>query len=83
MALGADRVESIYGQLAQALQAGAFAIEPLEQERGVRNGELVLAVRIGCIPAGSVDTLSRLLCHLPATGTGQANEAPFRTASSL
>jgi hypothetical protein len=65
-ALGVDRVEPVDRQLAQSLHVGAFAAEPLEQERGVRNGEFVPAVQTGCVPIGSVGALSGLLCHLAA-----------------
>ena len=52
-AVGIDRVEPVDRQLAQALQVGAFAAEPLEQERGVRDGELVPAVRTGASRSGA------------------------------
>ena len=65
-ALGVDRVEPVDGQLAQALQVRAFAAEPLEQERGVRDGELVPAVRTRVVAVKGVGALSGHLCH-PAT----------------
>ena len=42
-----DRVESVDRQLAQTLKVRALAAEAFEQERGVRDGELVPPVRIG------------------------------------
>jgi hypothetical protein len=62
--LGCDRVESVDGQLAQTLEVCAFAADPLQQERGVRDGELVPAVRIRRVTLGRVVVLGELLCHL-------------------
>jgi len=62
-AVGVDRVEPVDGQLAQPLQVGAFAAEPLEQKRRVRDGELVPAVRMRVVVVESVGALSGLLCH--------------------
>ena len=59
-----DRVQPVDGQLAQTLKVRALAAEALQQERRVRDGELVPAVRIGGVAVGSVGTLSELLCHL-------------------
>ena len=83
-ALGVDRVEPVDGQLAQALQVGAFAAEPLEQERGVRNGEFVPAVQTACRPGRELRRAERAALPSRRIGTGQASKGPpLRDGSGL
>ena len=59
-----DRVEPVHGQLAQALKVGALAAEALEQEGGVRDGELVPAIDCRGVAVGCVVALRKLAGHL-------------------
>jgi len=60
---GSDRVQSVDSQFAQTLKVGAFATETLQQERRVRDGELVPSVPIGHAVVGPAVALSELLWH--------------------
>ena len=59
-----DRVEPVDGQLAETLKVGALTAEALEQERGVRYGELVPAVDRRRLGVGCVVVLRKLAGHL-------------------
>jgi hypothetical protein len=55
-----DRVEPIDGQLTQTLKVRALAAEALQQERGVRDGELVTFVCTADVAVGRAVGLSEL-----------------------
>ena len=59
-----DRVEPVDRQLTQTLEVRAFAAEALQQERRVRDGELVPSVCTADVAVGRAVGLSELLWHL-------------------
>ena len=59
-----DRVQAVDRQVAQTLNVGALAAEALEQERRVRDGELMPSVWIGDLAVTRRVALSGLLWHL-------------------
>ena len=77
--LRGDCVEPVDGELAQALQVGAFAAEAFEQEGGVRDGEVVPAV----IAVRRFVVVGEVLGHPCGQVPGRAAKAPlsFRISS--
>jgi hypothetical protein len=56
-----DRIEPVGGQLTKTLKVRALAAEALQQERGVRDGELVPSVCTAHVAVGRAVGLSELL----------------------
>ena len=76
-----DRVQAVDRQLAQTLNVGALAAEALEQERGVRDGELVPSVWISVVAVTRGVAVERAALASRLVGTGQDGEGPARRRS--
>ena len=72
-----DRVQPVDGQLTQTLKVRALAAEALEQERRVRDRELVPPVRIGGVAvARQRRPVERASLASRQTGTGRGGRSP-------